>query len=257
MARTTRRQRGRVRVNRPPEFRGGPKDGRPNTGIQHTTGGAAPEKKPFEEAFARTKDLERKEGESDADYAKRQEAFKAKRGKTARKTLRSTLGKNWGKRVYEGKWVSGQQRKSALESFTNLKERESKISDKLAKATEDAQKEALAARLETVKTKRKESGADVREFRGMRREALQSAYETPNKAKKQYPRVREFSVSGTGRGKFDGSGNKKFRGQGNRIPLPRPAGGKPDRGRGSVTTGGASVTLPGGRPNVKRRRPRK
>lgn len=257
MPRKVYRNSGRVRVNNPPkyrrkmEFKGGPEGGRPNPvkpSVDPPSDGKGP-KKPFDEAYARTKDLARKEGESDADYAARQEKYKTRRGKMARRTLRSTLGKNWGKRVYEGKWQSAQQRKSALESFNTLKDRESQISDKLSKAEDDARKAALQKRLDTVKANRKEAGADVREFRGERRAALKTAYETPKKAQKAYPKVREFSASLSGSRKPGGQSGTM---RGSKTFQP---GGKPEQIRGSISTGGTKpVTLPGGRPVVPRRK---
>lgn len=225
--------------------RGGPVAGAKDSPLaqMHT-----PPKKPFDEAFARTKDLERKEGESDKDYAARQEQFKTRRGNLARRTLRSAYGKHFGKRVYEGKAQSAQYRQDTVSRFGKLRKREDRLSSRIENADDtalnDSFKAALQKKLDTVKSKRKEVGASVREFRGQRREALQAAYENPVKAGKKYPRVpvvggslqagnRGLSRSGVekvGRGRMIRNGGSK-----QYNPYGFPAGSGKGGGRGRIS----------------------
>lgn len=254
----------RTKVNHPPQYTpGGPPlqpkgsgvpvkatqvPGRPNvpgrTGSE--AGGLDKDKKPFDEAFARTKDLERKEGESDKDYAARQEQFKTRRGNLARRTLRSAYGKHFGKRVYEGKAQSAQYRQDTVSRFDKLRKREDRLSSRIENADDtalnDSFKAALQKKLDTVKSKRKEVGSSVREFRGQRREALQAAYENPVRAGKKYPRVpvvggslqagnRGLSRSGVekvGRGRMIRNGGSK---QYNPYGFPAGSGKGGSRGR--------------------------
>jgi hypothetical protein len=256
----------RTKVNHPPQYTpGGPPlqpkgsgvpvkatqvPGRPNvpgrTGSE--AGGLDKTKKPFDEAFARTKDLERKEGESDKDYAARQEQFKTRRGNLARRTLRSAYGKHFGKRVYEGKAQSTQYRQDTVSRFDKLRKREDRLSSRIENADDtalnDSFKAALQKKLDTVKSKRKEVGSSVREFRGQRREALQAAYENPVKAGKKYPRVpvvggslqagnRGLSRSGVekvGRGRMIRNGGSK-----QYNPYGFPAGSGKGGGRGRIS----------------------
>jgi hypothetical protein len=208
-----------------------PLPGRPNV--------VGDEKKPFDEKFARTKDLERKEGESDADYAKRQEQFKTSRAKAARSTLRSALGKKWGQRVYSN--TSGDQRKSMVSKLDKLKSRESHLTKRIENADDtalnDSFKAALSKKLENVTAKRKETGAAVRDFRGERREALEKAYTDPAAARKAYPRPKTFTASqagnSSGRGVQGPAGQSSGRMRVQRQPTRRvaPIFGGPKNGR--------------------------
>lgn len=254
----------RTKVNHPPQYTpGGPPlqpkgsgvpvkatqvPGRPLAPGKTGSKGDDLDKKSFDEAYARTKSLEQKEGESDADFAKRQESFKTRRSGRAKRLLKSTYGKHYGKRIYEGKAQSAKYRTKTVSQFDKLRKREDRLSSRIENADDtalnDSFKAALQKKLDTVKSKRKEVGASVREFRGQRRDAMEAAYNDPAAAKKKYPRVpvisgslqagnRGLSRSGVekvGRGRMIRNGGSK-----QYNPYGFPAGSGKGGGRGRIS----------------------
>lgn len=143
-----------------------------------------------EQKFASKSKLERKPGETDEAYAKRQETHVEDR----KKLTKSMLEKSGSK--YNDDYSRAERNKlqEARESFQKLGKRKEKLSEKASAADlTPEQKAAIEAKLSTVKTERKEANAALADNRDARRAEAVKQYVKQVRNKRNGESVTLFS----------------------------------------------------------------